>query len=831
MRVLYCNKYNYSFSGTEIYLFELMEMMKQKGHEVALFAMQDERGAPTIYDDYFVPPVKFEAVGSLWQKAKRAGRSIYSRQARKRIRAMIQDFRPDVAHVRNIYHHLTPSILWELKKQGVPILYHINDFKLLCPSYNLVSRGEVCERCKGGAFWHALRAECYPGFGSRFTLAAEAYAHDWAGSYRRCINRFLAPSRFVRDKFVEQGWNGDQFEVLPHFQRAWGCASNERADAPVLYFGRLSAEKGVCDLLRAMQQLPELQLVVAGDGAQRNELEALTASLSLANVEFVGHLGREKLQSLISESRFTVLPSHAYETFGKSILESYAFGRAVIASDLGSRRELVHDGQTGLLYQTGNIDQLANAMRLLTENPNLARTLGRNGWEMVQRQYTPESHYEKLLTIYKRTAAQERASRKKLLVTTTQAPPWTKGWDRPSDVPAKLKVAFIGGRGVISKYSGIESYYEEVGKRLVERGNEVTVYCRNYFTPPIQEHHGMRIVRLPAPRSKHLETVIHSFLSTVHAITQDFDLVHYHALGPALFSFIPRLFGKKTMVTVQGLDWQRKKWGRFASWVLRMGERASACFPDATMVVSQVLQRHYREEYDRQAFYVPNGGVIRQRRPPTRLAEWGLESDNYVLYLGRLSPEKNCHLLVEAYERLGTRVKLVLAGASSYCDQYSRALRAHASEKIKIMDWVSGDDLDQLLTNAMIFVLPSDLEGLSLALLDAMGAGICVVTSDIPENREVIDGAGFTFPKGDLNALAELLRFLLATPAMRTAAGARAQAAIRRGYQWAGIAEQIDGVYRSVMHGESAVELLKKTAVGSEIDAIKPAQGRIKKAI
>src|ERR1022692_2878854 len=347
------------------------------------------------------------------------------------------------------------------------------------------------------------------------------------------------------------------------------------------------------------------------------------------------------------------------------------------------------------------------------------------------------------------------------------------------------------GGGGFSKYSGIEAYYEEVGKRLAEMGHEVTVYCRNYFTPALAEHNGMRLVRLPTIRSKHLETLIHTSLSTTHALTQRYDVVHYHALGPALFSFLPRVLGRKTAVTVQGLDWQRKKWGWLASAVLRLGERASGFLPNGTMVVSQVLQRRYREIHGIEAFYLPNGGVLRERSEPRKILEWGLQPGEYVLFLGRFSPEKGCHLLVEAFEQIETDVKLVMAGASSYCDEYSRELQRHANDRIRMLDWVSGDTLDELLTNAMLFVLPSDMEGLSLALLDAMGAGLCVLTSDVPENRELVDGAGFTFQRGSATDLADRLRFLIANPAVRQAAGRTAKKRIEEQYQWQTIARDM----------------------------------------
>jgi len=380
----------------------------------------------------------------------------------------------------------------------------------------------------------------------------------------------------------------------------------------------------------------------------------------------------------------------------------------------------------------------------------------------------------------------------------------------PIDVPSPalqqkmLRVAFIGGRGVVSKYSGIETYYEEIGKRLAGMGHHVTVYCRTYFTPPGKEHNGMRVVRLPTIRSKHLETLVHTFLSTLHVLVQPCDIVHYHALGPALFSFIPRLVGKKTVVTVQGLDWQRKKWGRVASAVLRLGERAAVSLPSHTMVVSQELQKHYRLGYGVETSYVPNGGVLRERRLPDKIFDWGLEPGKYILFLGRFSPEKGCHLLVEAYEKLDTDIKLVMAGASSYCDDYSRRLRSHASQRIKMLDWVSGEALDELLTNAMLFVLPSDLEGLSLALLDAMGAGLCVLSSDVAENREAIEDAGFTFRRGDVADLADRLRFLIANPAVREAAGQAAKRRVHEHYQWPTIAGEIERVYFEMMGWELA---------------------------
>jgi glycosyltransferase involved in cell wall biosynthesis len=301
-----------------------------------------------------------------------------------------------------------------------------------------------------------------------------------------------------------------------------------------------------------------------------------------------------------------------------------------------------------------------------------------------------------------------------------------------------------GGRGVVGKYSGIETYYEEAGKRLAGMGHRVTAYCRSYFTPKIHDHHGIQIVRLPTVRSKHLETFVHSFLSTVHACFSDHDIVHYHALGPSLFSLLPRLFGKKTVVTVQGLDWQRRKWRGVARAVLKLGEKASTVLPNKTIVVSRTLREYYGLRYSNPTVYVPNGTETRERRAGPNLERLGLTPNEYVLFLGRFSPEKNCHLLIEAFENIETSVKLLLAGGCSHTNNYVTELCKHASEKIVFIDWLAGDALEEVLTNAALFVLPSDIEGLSLALLDAMGAGVCVLTSDTPENCEAIGDGGFT---------------------------------------------------------------------------------------
>jgi glycosyltransferase involved in cell wall biosynthesis len=789
MRILYCNKYDYPFSGTEVYLFDLMHRMDQRGHQTALFSMDHNHSPSFGGRAYRIPHVDFKDPNASWlKKIQMAAHAIYSPSARRAMRRCVSGFSPDLAHIRGIYHHLSPSILWELKRQGIPVLYHLNDFKILCPAYNLVANGRVCRtQCKDRAFHNVVTKGCYDGpRSSAVVLAAEAYLHKWLQTYERCVDIFLAPSEFVRNKLVANGLPAERIEVLAHFQALPNDEQLRTDEGYLLYFGRLSQEKGVDELLRAMARLPPTPLIIAGDGPERPRLESLAKELNLTQVLFTGMVHGEKLQRLIAGCSFSIFPSHAYETLGKSILESYAWGRPVIASDLGSRRELVQPGVTGLLYSDGDREQFARSIEFLFSRRDLIERMGAAGRSRVKANHDPEQHIQKMLELYSRLTA------------TKKALSFPAASDQPRP-PQKIRVAFIGGRGVVSKYSGIESYYEQAGRELARLGHEVTVYCRKYFTPPMKIHNGMRVRRLPTIRSKHLETFIHTLLSTVHAMISDYDIVHYHCLGPALFSFLPRLAGKKTVVTVQGLDWQRGKWGRIASRVLRWGEAAAVSSPNATMVVSRTLQRHYRQQYTHETIYIPNGATTAFPHAPRRLSEWNLQPDNYVLFLGRFSPEKNCHLLINAFANIQTGMKLVLAGGSSHSDSYVRSLRRHESDRVRFMPWVSGRDLEELLSHAAIFVLPSELEGLSLALLDAMEAGVCVLASDIPENEEVVNGAGFTFRRGDQADLELMLHLLIHHPELRRQAGIRERERTRNQYLWPEIARSIESAYYRIL--------------------------------
>lgn len=346
--------------------------------------------------------------------------------------------------------------------------------------------------------------------------------------------------------------------------------------------------------------------------------------------------------------------------------------------------------------------------------------------------------------------------------------------------------------------AGIENFTEQVGCRLVERGHEVTVYVRPYVR--VGDHYrGMRTKRLPSINTKHLDALSHTFLATLAAAFSGADIVHYHALGPSVFSGIPRLRGLKTIAHVHGLDWQRAKWANLAKRCLRGAEYGAARFPDRTVAISRALKQYFEAKYHRAVDYVPTGVASPVVRLPDAIRHWGLGEENYVLFLSRLVPEKGCHHLIEAFRGLNTRMKLVVAGPESHSAAYARTLREMSTPDVLFTGAVSGALLEELYSNAYLYVLPSEVEGLPHALLQAMSFGKCVLASDIEANVEAMGGHGVTFPCGDAIRLREELDRLLKDPALVRERARGASAHVDENYSWEVVVDRLESVYRSLL--------------------------------
>lgn len=360
-----------------------------------------------------------------------------------------------------------------------------------------------------------------------------------------------------------------------------------------------------------------------------------------------------------------------------------------------------------------------------------------------------------------------------------------------------MKIAMVGLKGIPFP-SGIENFTEQVGWRLVERGHEVTVYVRPYVEVG-ETHRGIRIRRLPSLNTKHLDALSHTFLATLDVMFLDVDIVHYHALGPSMFSLLPRLRKLKTVVQVHGLDWQRAKWGIFAKRCLKAAEYSAVYFPHRTIAISETLKRYLETKYRRPVDYVPTGVETYDHLEPREIRKWGLDEGSYVLFLARLVPEKGCHYLIRAYEEIDTDKRLVIAGPASASEAYARSLRQTAHPNIVFTGGVTGAVLRELFSNAYFYVLPSEIEGLPHSLLQALSFGKCVLASDIDANVEALGDCGLTFRSRDHQDLTSKLERLLRSPDLVRDRSQNARERVRRFYSWDTVVRRLEAVYESCL--------------------------------
>ncbi|MBI2841781.1 MAG: glycosyltransferase family 4 protein [Armatimonadetes bacterium] len=365
-----------------------------------------------------------------------------------------------------------------------------------------------------------------------------------------------------------------------------------------------------------------------------------------------------------------------------------------------------------------------------------------------------------------------------------------------------MKIAILGTKGIPATWGGIERHVEELASRFVRMGHDVTVYCRPYYTTSSDEfYNGIRIRKLPTIKLKNYDAITHTFLATLHLLNKDYDIVHYHAIGPAGLSIIPRLLGKKTVATVHGLDWQREKWGRRARTYLKLSERAVVWFPHATIAVSRFLKDYLEKKYKRPVNYIPSAVSDPVVLKPSAIRSYGLEGGDYILFVARLVPEKGCHFLIDAFKQLKTDKKLVVAGGSSHSDRYVNELRETANDRVVFTGYVYGDELHELYSNAYCYVQPSTIEGMPITLLEAVAYGRCVVASDIPPNLEVVKDTGVIFESKNVEDLRGALQSVIDNPDLAAELGRKTQAMGLAEYSYDSIAVKTAMLYAAVAAG------------------------------
>jgi glycosyltransferase involved in cell wall biosynthesis len=398
--LLSINNYFYPRGGAEVLFLEQNRLFERAGWQVVPFAMRHPQNLPTPWADYFPDEIEFGRSYGLGTKLLHAQRVIFSLQARRRLRHLLERVQPRVAHAHNIYHHLSPSILPTLRKRGIPVVMTVHDLKLACPAYTMMAANQPCERCRGGRIHNVAVHRCIKGSLALSSLImVETFVHRLLRLYDANVSRFVVPSRFVLDKLVDWGWARERFVHIPNFVDV----DRFQADRPIgrrfVYCGRLQNLKGVETLVRAAARAGQ-PVTIVGGGPDEKRLRTLSADLK-ADVEFLGHQPKDAVASIVQSARAIVVPSEVNENAPLALLEGYAAGRPAIGARIGGIPELVREEETGLLFSSGDVDGLAAALDRLAALPDAQlAAMGAAGRRWVEQDFTATRYRSRLMELY-----------------------------------------------------------------------------------------------------------------------------------------------------------------------------------------------------------------------------------------------------------------------------------------------------------------------------------------------------------------------------------------------------------------------------------------------
>jgi glycosyltransferase involved in cell wall biosynthesis len=401
LKIILLNNYNYLRGGSERVFFDETQMLMKAGHETTVFSRNNPNNKESRYSEFFPPDMKTGELGISFSALKTVKELFYSSAAKDGLKQVVDDFKPDIVHGHNVYGRLSLSVLDLLRERGIPTVLTLHDYKLLCPSYLLLNHGKVCERCKGGKFFHALLTHCHKNsYMASAVYAFESWFNHSFGKYDG-VFQFISPSAFLRDKVVEFGIRPER---VAHIPNAVDCKAIQPFFGPgeyLLFFGRLSSEKGVGTLLKAFRLLNgNARLLVVGDGPMREELSNIVAEDN-SQVRFTGYLNGEPLKDAISGSQAVVIPSEWYENAPMSILEAIAHGKPVIGARIGGIPEMIDDGVSGLLFEPGNVEDLRDKLESFLRLPHVKiREMSIAARQKAEREYSTELHYKRLMAVY-----------------------------------------------------------------------------------------------------------------------------------------------------------------------------------------------------------------------------------------------------------------------------------------------------------------------------------------------------------------------------------------------------------------------------------------------
>ncbi len=407
MKILMVNKFFYIKGGSETYYFALRSLLERKGHTVIDFSMKDEKNFDSEYSRYFVGNVDYNADGIL-KKINAGLNIIYSREAKKKFKQLIQDTRPDLIHLHIFQHQISPSILDVIRKYNIPTVYTAHDLKMLCLNYKMLQHGKVCEECRGGRYYHCALNRCVKdSFVKSCINVGEGYFHKWRKSYD-VIDEIITPSAFYKKKFEEFGIEPERVIHIPNFLDTEKPLVNEQEakESYYLYFGRLSEEKGICTLLKAFHDM-HVKLYIVGTGPLKEKTEQYIRQYGMSHIRMLGYISGQELQNIVGNAKAVILPSEWYENGPYSAIEALQLGRSIIGADIGGIPELI-DGN-GFLYRSGDIKDLAEKICTFESmSKKEYEAMKTASYRLFQRDYTEVDHYRRLIEVYKKAILKKK---------------------------------------------------------------------------------------------------------------------------------------------------------------------------------------------------------------------------------------------------------------------------------------------------------------------------------------------------------------------------------------------------------------------------------------
>lgn len=396
MKILQINKFFYLKGGSERYFFDLSRAQEKAGHEVIHFSMQDEKNLESPYSDFFIKPIDFTSKKTI----RKAGHYVYSLEAVEMVKRLVKKTKPDVAHLHNIAHQLTPSIIVALQRANVPVVQTLHDYELLCPNYKMFTQGSACERCKAHKYWNAIKYNCVQDSKGPSALAAFelAFHNVVLKTYGWGVNRFIAPSQFLHSKLLEWGWQQNQLLYLPHFIEKTPDPKI-KPKRQLLFVGRLTKEKGADLLLDAAKELADVEILFAGAGEESGPLAERITKEGLTNCRLLGFQDTAALDRLMQESAAVVVPSRWYENAPLVVYEALALGTPVLGSRHGGLIELVKEGVDGELFLPGDAHDLAKQAKKLLSEQSLQPSADR---------FKTEDHLARLTQLYEEIQDKKR---------------------------------------------------------------------------------------------------------------------------------------------------------------------------------------------------------------------------------------------------------------------------------------------------------------------------------------------------------------------------------------------------------------------------------------